>query len=361
MKRNSIVFIATGLTKSTIADYFVSLANELQFSTRVVIVTNTENQYNSSINDDVIVERWPSKRPTKFKDFIFLVRLVIKHKPNVMISNFGAVNLFLIVGFLFGISNRYAWHRTLSYFSSQDFHKGAIYRKKMVYRLATRLIANSNATKEDLISNFSVRENKISVVYNAVKDPELNEEIDSNQLVYVGRMHPSKGIDVLLKALPHVVMRYPNIRVLLVGGNVHGNEIEEFLAIAHQLDVARFVNFVGNKPKDQVLKFFASSYLSIVPSYAEAFGNVIIESFSVGTPVIGSNNTGISEIIKDGVDGLLFETKNEVDLANKINYMLERPNERKLMSINCKNRFNSEFTLIKNVKKVKGLILESVG
>ena len=64
---------------------------------------------------------------------------------------------------------------------------------------------------------------------------------------------------------------------------------------------------MGNRSREYVLDQFSTAYCTMVPSFFEAFGYVVIESFSIHTPVIGSDSTGISEIIRNNIDGLLFK------------------------------------------------------
>ena len=80
----------------------------------------------------------------------------------------------------------------------------------------------------------------------------------------------------------------------------------------------RFVPFV-NKP----MEIMQCLDLTILSTYEETFGLVVAESMLVGTPVIGSNAGGVPEIIQDGMNGLLFETKNVQSLSEKIMIMIE--------------------------------------
>ena len=109
------------------------------------------------------------------------------------------------------------------------------------------------------------------------------------------------------------------------------------------------ISFVGNKPKEYVLNAFSNAYCSIVPSFFEAFGYVVIESFSVHTPVIGSNTTGIAEIIEDEVNGLLFEPGNFRELASKILILKGKPELRERLSENAFKFFLEKYELNKVV------------
>lgn len=335
------IFLSFTLKNSSVAEFFIELSNQLALNNRVIIITYAVEKNNFYISPEIEVIKWPSKRPTKFKDFLFLSKLVKKHKPGAMIANFGAVNMFLMVGYLLGVKQRIAWYHTLS--AQLEKRKILQFRKKIFYKMATKIVANSKATKEDLVKNFGVEKSKVKVIYNAVKEPVLLNKINPYKLVYAGRMHITKGVDTLIKAMPFVVSKFPLVNLILLGDDLKGEQIKKYIEKVKVLEVQNNVNFIGNQSKDKVLVQFSSAYLTIVPSIVEAFGYVVIESFSVKTPVIGSNTSGIAEIIRDDRDGLLFEVNNHRDLADKINHLLGNPKLREQFSKNCFECFLENF------------------
>ena len=338
------IFIAFTLKNSSVAEFFIELANQLSINNKVVIITHSVEPNTLKINKSIEILRWPGKRPTGFKDFIFLSKLVRKYKPEIMISNFAAVNIFLTVGYFFRVKRRIAWYRTLT--TQLEDRKFLKFRKRIIYRFATQIFANSIATKNDLIKSFNVNKNKIKVIVNAAKDPHLGGiDINDNKIVYVGRMDVIKGVLTLLQAMPEVIRFFPNIHLHIIGGNLNGDRIDDYKSIAKKIGIENNVIFKGNKGKSEVLKEFSDAFVTIVPSLVEAFGFVIIESFSVKTPVIGSNTTGISEIVRDGIDGYLFEPGNSEELASRIIYLYTNRHLRKTFSNNCYSRFKTNYEL----------------
>ncbi len=338
------IFLSFSLKKSSVSEFFLEVAHQLHPKYKVVIITYGDTQHSYQISPDIKIFKWPSDRPNGLKDFGFLLKLIKQYRPHIMIANFGAVNMFLMVGYLLGVSHRIAWYRTLT--DQLENKKILKFRKKMFYKMGTQIIANSLATKNDLIANFKVEEKKINVVYNAVRDPELKAAIiEKNKILYVGRMEEIKGISVLIEAIPLVLNKFPQTEFVFVGGNLKSAAIIGYINKSKALGIEGNVRFTGNKGKNDVLKEFSTAYFSVVPSLVEAFGYVVIESFSVKTPVIGSNTTGISEIIRNNVDGLLFEPKNSLDFAEKMILLLEDENLRNNFSKNCYQRFREEFEL----------------
>ncbi|MFD1014599.1 glycosyltransferase family 4 protein [Winogradskyella rapida] len=302
------------------SDYFITLSNKLAETNTVVVITSKVRKTQIVLNEDVVLLKWPSKRPTKWRDFWFLYGLVRKYKPELMISMFSSVNLFLIVGWIHRVEKRVSWIRTLSTQYSQNNFK--VYRKSFIYGLATDIITNSLATKDDASTFFSIPETKITVLPNSVKDYSVvldGINTCKNKLLYVGRLHPSKGVDILLHAFAQIAKEFPNVTLDIIGNGYILNDLKS-LTIA--LEVSDKVTFLGEKNKEVVLRAYKQSYCTIVPSNSEAFGFTLIEAMSSGTCVIGANNTGIKEIIINGESGLLFETGNSVDLKTKLKQIL---------------------------------------
>jgi|GEM_PF-2224015 len=336
------IFISFSLGNTSISDYYISLAEKFKKDYQIVVFSDVEINETVSIADDIIIKYWPSKRPTKLADGLFLYENIKKYRPIMTISVFGSVNIFLIVGFLCRIKVRVAWISTISTHFKQK--KTLLYRKSFVYKLATNIIANSKATKEDAVKNYYVSDNKIKILPNSVKDlySEINElkEDTRKTIVYVGRLYSQKGVDVLIKAFSQVCLQFPDFKLIILGG---GEEEKNLKKLVTDLNIDKNVVFKGNQPKVEVLDTFKKSYLAVIPSLSEGFGFTVIEAMSMKTMVIGSNNTGIKEIIQDNKTGFLFETSNENDLAEKIIKVIKQPALRDELALNGFKHFQENY------------------
>jgi glycosyltransferase involved in cell wall biosynthesis len=340
MKKN--IYIAFNIQNSAVSDYYIRLGHLLKERYNVFIFTSKTEFITQKNLQGLKVFIWPSKRPTKLKDFIFLSKKILEYRPVTMIAAFGAVNLFAIVGYLFFIRNRIAWvHSVSTHMASRKLLQ---YRKSLVYKACSLIVANSLATKNDTILNFAVRANKIKVVYNSSDLPEEKDaDVNFNRITFAGRIHPSKGIDVLIKAMSIVIKKYPDLKLEIVGAFLKGEAVQKYIQLTQDLGLTNHIDFIGWKSKTELLDIFRNSYFTVVPSLAEAFGYVVIESFSVKTPVIGSNTGGIAEIIRDGKDGLLFPPGNHEELAQKMILLLSNTELRQQLSEYCHLRFKEHF------------------
>lgn len=334
-------FLAFNLMDNSTSDYFIKLSNKLSENYKVIVIAGKIRKTQITLNKTITLLQWPSQRPNSWKDFWFLLKVVRTYKPNIMVSMFSFVNLFLVVGWLFRVKVRVAWIRTLSSQYQQRQYK--VLRKSFVYGLATDIVTNSDATKIDVSRFYRIPQRKITVLPNSVKNyKELVSKIpvDKNKLLYVGRLHPSKGIDVLIHAFAKLVNTYPRLHLDIVG---QGPSLDELVQLTKFLRIADKVLFFGEKNKNEVLTAYKASYCTVIPSHSEAFGYTVIEAMSVGTCVIGANNTGIKEIINHEDTGLLFKTGNSNDLALQIERLIVDDNLRNRLSQNGYRHFEKCF------------------
>lgn len=171
-------------------------------------------------------------------------------------------------------------------------------------------------------SNFMIDKFKDNGLFNNIpsvkiplgidyKTEQSEKHYDSINLLYIGTLGKHKGVDTLINAFKMIPI--PDIRLNLVG---KGPDQEEFKEMAKDDSRIIFHGFIKN---ENIMSFYKSANMVIVPSIC--YDNsplVIYESFSTGTPVIGSRIGGIPELIKDGYNGFLFEPGNSKDLKDKL-------------------------------------------
>ncbi|MHA6279866.1 glycosyltransferase family 4 protein [Salinimicrobium sp. CAU 1759] len=338
--------LSFSIKNSSLSEYFIEIANGLSKSHHVVIVTDCLQAHPFRICSGIKIVKRPAFGPKNPKVLWFLFSLIKKQKPEILIGNFSSVGPLMIFGFLLRVKTRIAWCHSIS---RQFLNKRPFFdKKKYVYALATKIFANSMSTKEDLVNNFRIEPRKVEVFYNALRKPKVSNELQMPlQFTFAGRLDESKGVRTLLQAMPSVVTRHPHIQLKIIGGHPDSESVYKWKNLVKELGLEKNVGFLNFQPSRFVLEEFSKSYFALVPSMVEAFGYVVIESFSVKTPVIGSNTTGISEIIRDGTDGYLFEPGNPEDLAAKMIKLLDDPTLREKFSLNCFRRFEEKFELTK--------------
>jgi glycosyltransferase involved in cell wall biosynthesis len=149
----------------------------------------------------------------------------------------------------------------------------------------------------------------------------LNLQRDEVMILAVGRMVYKKGFEFLVGAMPAILQRAPNARLVLVG---YGDLREELETQAHSLGLNGHVTFAGRVPRQEIPAYFAAADIVSVPSVRDAAGNVdglpnvVLEGMAAGKPVVASNIAGFPDVIDNGESGLLVPEKSSEALANAI-------------------------------------------
>lgn len=161
---------------------------------------------------------------------------------------------------------------------------------------------------------------------------------DALVLVLVGQITPWKGHEEAIHALASVRRSHPSATLMIVGEAkfvAHATRYDNVTylrrlhEIAHDLELGDAVRFLGEKePVSEILR---ASDVSLVPSWEEPFGRVVVEAMAMGLPVIATSVGGPAEVIDDGVDGVLVSPRRPEALAAAITRLLDHEDERNRM------------------------------
>jgi glycosyltransferase involved in cell wall biosynthesis len=343
--------IATSAGSGAVSAHFIALGQELQQrGHRVAILTSTPKWESKAADVGGTVYEWPSPRPGRLRDARFLISVLSQHKPDCVMANFGAVNLFALVHWVRRVPLRIMWYHTLSTQINLDSSlprwriRLLRLRKSFVYSQATHVFANSHAAAQDVCETFGVPCSKCSVQTLSLVDPlrhPAHHEITNrtSKITCVGRFSPSKGQDTLMHALAKL---RPGLdwRAVLIGDGPSRPSIER---LAAELGIGSRCRFLGNCSHDAMLEEMSSAALNVVPSLAEAFGFVAVESMALELPVIASRTGGLAEIIRDSIDGFLVTPGDAAALSQKLEILLTDPELRQRMGTQGRERFLSKF------------------
>jgi PEP-CTERM/exosortase A-associated glycosyltransferase len=184
-----------------------------------------------------------------------------------------------------------------------------------------------------------IPEEKVTVIPNAVNvedfrmdgspDPRFAEQLGvSGKLLlgFIGSFYAYEGLSVLLSALPMMLRRNPDIRVLLVGG---GPQEKELKALAARLGLEDKVIFTGRVPHEQVRHYYNLIDILVYPRLKMRLTDLVtplkpLEAMAQGRLVVASDVGGHRELIQDGETGVLFKAGDPDALADKIIEFISR-------------------------------------
>lgn len=241
---------------------------------------------------------------------------------------------------------------------------------KLVALLATRAVAISPAvadTLRDCNDRLRVIPNGIDLEeYRVLPDPgrvrgEFGLAADQPLVTTIGRLEPWKGQHVLVEAVPGILARHPNLRVLIVGGAaINKPEYATRLkARCDELGVGGAVTFTGIR-KDVPAILAASNVLVLPSATPEPFGRTVVEAMAACCPVVATAAGGPLDIVVDGETGRLVPPNDPKALAEKINDLLDHPDEARAMGERGRQRAHERFSLDRLVRDMTGLFEEVV-
>jgi glycosyltransferase involved in cell wall biosynthesis len=175
----------------------------------------------------------------------------------------------------------------------------------------------------------------------------------SFQIVIPGRVNEAKGqlffIDAFRKFVDICKLDARQIQVILAGG---GNLEEEAKKKIEANNLHTYFHVTGFIPNPLLLSFLHLADLVVIPSVNEGFGNVAIESLMVGSLILSSKAGGLSEIIRDGENGFLFETLNEDSLIEKLKLIYTNRNKEIVHRENLIEEFKDRYSFDNHMAKL---------
>jgi glycosyltransferase involved in cell wall biosynthesis len=211
---------------------------------------------------------------------------------------------------------------------SRRYYNGQI---AWAVRRADHILADSHATKTDLVAMLSVEPEKVTVVYLAADPtyhPLAEEEarkvvakygLEPGYLLFVGTLEPRKNLLGLLQAYRLLRdARTADEPLVLVGGK--GWLYDEIFECVEMLHLTQHVRFLHDVPNTDLPGLYSAAGLLTMPSFYEGFGLPALEAMSFGTPVVVSDRASLPEVV--GEAGLLVNPDDPEDIARSLGRVL---------------------------------------
>jgi len=177
---------------------------------------------------------------------------------------------------------------------------------------------------------------------------ELTDEApDAPYFLFVGRLEKLKGLQTLIP----IFRRYQKAQLLVAGTGTYEPALRR---LAGGMDNVRFLGFLSTH---QLQALYRQAVAVIVPSiWFEVFGQVIIEAFQQGSPVIVRNMGGMPEIVQDSGGGLTYTTDEE--LVTAMDQLVEGPAYRRELGVRGYREYQRKFTVDAHLQRYFALINE---
>jgi len=293
-----------------------------------LLVVNLVGSYVNQVSSDVEIVDLKVKRMRY--SIPKTIRVIREISPTHVVSVMRSCNIVLGLSSLFFNRPAVVFREatTMDRIKSQNgavrfFNKAML---KLCYKQADIVIANSNATRGDVLGYGLKSEDSVIVIGNPVipgNFESLAEEDVSHvwkkkkrckYVLTVGRLHPVKNQKILIEAFRLVLEKLPNTRLVILGD---GPEKNNLVAFSKKIGVYESIDFIPFQPNPY--PFYRDSDLFVLTSKWEGFGNVVVEALSCGTPVVSLDSPGgVSDILGCGKYGTLVSNGDVVKLGEAI-------------------------------------------
>jgi glycosyltransferase involved in cell wall biosynthesis len=202
---------------------------------------------------------------------------------------------------------------------------------KISAKRAVHICAIAEHGKQDIIEQFGVNTDKVTVVYpgtdrrfatpptsDAVAAFRREKGLPERFVLYMGTLEPRKNIPLLVRAFAKVRQQLPGLKLVLAGGKGWG--YENIFAEVVQLGLKEEVLFPGFIPSEEQALWYGAAELFVYPSRYEGFGLPPLEAMACGTPVITSNAASLREVV--GTAGSTVDPHDEQGLVEVMEQLL---------------------------------------
>ncbi|HJV32905.1 MAG TPA: glycosyltransferase family 4 protein [Patescibacteria group bacterium] len=238
--------------------------------------------------------------------------------------------------------------------SALSAFEGWLHHALGVYGGVAKFIAPSEFLKRKVVE-YGVDGNRVEVVPHGIdlegRVPRYQSE---NRVVFVGRLSPEKGVDVLLRAMREV----KGLACAIVGDGPERDRLER---LAEELDLAN-VTFLGALYGSELDREIARAKAVVIPSQSyETFGLTALEAYTFGKPVVASRIGALPEVVREGETGLLFTPTEPGELAEKLNWLAQNAARADAMGRNGRKLAETEYAPGLHLGRIHRIYKDAIG
>lgn len=229
---------------------------------------------------------------------------------------------------------------------------------KLILKKEKNLIAVSEKVKEKWI-NLGVN-NNIKICTNAIDEDTFywNKDIKrTNDLLFVGRLIPIKGVDYIIESLKILKEKYNlNLKLSIIGQGPYSDILKEK---TKKLNLESNIEFLGLVSQEKLIEMYQSSKIAVLPSFEkEGIMSTLLEAASCHTPSITTRGTSMEEFAKNDLNALLVNSKDSKDIACKIYNLFSNEKLYDKIVNNAYNEVLDKYTWLGKCKEIIKLYKE---
>ena len=230
----------------------------------------------------------------------------------------------------------------------------------LVTRRMDRVIVVSESAAEETRNAFKVPRSKIRVVHNGI-DTDMFRRLDGERrergrlVIVANTVDRKKGVIYLLRAL-QLLREEIDVKLTIVDRGAPDNEYTPALVGRFGLDGS--VDFTGKVSLEELVRYYATAEVAVVPSLYEGFGLPAAEAMACGLPVVATTAGALPEVVEDGRSGILVPPRDHYALAGAIKCLLKDEPLRRAMGEEGRRRVERNFTWEEAARKTLAVYRE---
>lgn len=225
---------------------------------------------------------------------------------------------------------------------------------RLLMRWTDRVVAVSQALKDELAAVEGINPDRICVVHNGIRFADLPRAEKTGTMVgTIARLAPQKGVEHFIRAAALVLKAHPEARFTVVGDGPFRAELE---SLAESLGIRQSIAFTGFR--EDALSLAAGFDVFVLASLRETFGITLVEALSQGVPVVASRTGGIPEIVDGSTTGLLAAPGSAEEIAAQVCKLLDDRGLAARLAENGRRFVRETFTAERMVSRTEALYAE---
>ena len=237
------------------------------------------------------------------------------------------------------MDNAKNWKEKLS---SIRWHNFLPMQKRVAPNL-NQIICVSGSSKQDIVKEFQVEQNKIAIILNGIDVEKFvpNEKgvNEGYRLITTASADiPLKGLKYLIKALPGIVENFPDTSLDVIGKSPTDSKIRQLI---EELGLEEKIQFHSGISAEEIVNLYHVSTVAVIPSLYEGFGFGAGEAMSCGVPLISTHSGGLRDVVEDCA--LKIQPESVRDIQEAVIQLFQNPTQRRELSEKGRKRIEEHF------------------
>lgn len=369
----TLLFIIGTTSLGGAPTHLYSLLSHLSSKYKKIVVCPDDGPYFEKISKLENTKVYSLKirsRSVFFINIINIIKIILSEKVALIHSHGKGAGLYgRLCGFL---TNKKVIHTFHGIHYHKDFKRlynfSYLLYEKIMSRITSYFINVSNA--ENILADklgIINKNSRVKIVYNAISTSNirvnnnislsdlLEKDISGDEFIVgtIANFYYAKGHEFLVQAAKLVINQNQNIKFLLIGD---GPLKEHNIDLVKQLNIQDQVLFLG--ARENVYDFLDKMDVFVLCSRWEGMPISLIEAMHMGKPIVGTNVTGISELVEHNHNGLLVKPESAADIADALLYLINNRSEMEIMGTNSKGKSQRMFSMRKMVAEIESIYKE---